>query len=133
MEPQLVTIIVSDPWEFPDENEGRLAFVAEIVGDANGKWLLQLKTPVVYEGQTWHFAIPTTRLVGQRGFDDDTSANVLFITDDQALDPGFLRTFDSRAKPSTPWVIGSVEIGIARIIPPGSSSYTEPRWVPPRS
>jgi hypothetical protein len=132
MEPQLVTIVVSDPWAFPDENEGRTGFVARIVGDANGKWLLHLKTPVVYKGQTWHFAIPTPRYVEQRGFDPNTSANILFITDAQASDPGFLSTFDSRAKPSTPWVIGSVEIGTAEIIPPGSDSYTEPRWVPPR-
>jgi hypothetical protein len=131
MEPQLVTIVVSDPWEFPDENEGRLGFVASIVGDANGKWLLHLRTPVVYQGRTWHFAIPTPRFVGQLGFEANTSANILFITDDQASDQGFLRAFDSRAEPSTPWVIGSVEIGISQIIPRGSDSYTEPRWIPP--
>jgi hypothetical protein len=128
MDPQLVTIVITDPWEFPDENEGRLGFVACIVGDANGKWLLHLKTPVNYQGRTWHFAIPTTRHVGQLGFEADTSANILFITDDQASDQSFLCTYDSEAKPSTPWVIGSVEIGISQIIPPGSDSYTEPRW-----
>ena len=132
MQPQLVTIVVSDPWEFPDENEGRLGFVARIVGDANGRWLLHLKTPVVYQGRTWHFTIPTPRFEGQQGFDTDSSANILFIREDQASDQTFLRAFDSKARPSTPWVIGSVEIGVARIIPPGSDSYTEPRWVPPR-
>jgi hypothetical protein len=69
MEPQLVTIAVSDPWEFLDENEGRLGFVATIVGVANGKWLLNLRTPVIYQGWTWHFAIVTPRFVGQLGFE----------------------------------------------------------------
>ena len=131
MEERLVTIVVSDPWSFPDENEGRLAFVARIVGDANGRWLLRLKTPVVYEGQTWHFAVPAPRYVGQRGFEALPAANIEFITDEQASDPGFLDSLGSRAKPN-PWVIGSVEIGISKIIPPGSDSYTEPRWTPPR-
>ncbi|MBV8532021.1 MAG: hypothetical protein JO104_11955 [Candidatus Eremiobacteraeota bacterium] len=132
MKERLVTIVVSDPWSFPDENEGRLAFVARIVADADGRWLLRLKTPVVYEGQTWHFAVPSPRFVGQRGFDANSAANIEFIPDDQASDPGFLRTMDSRTEPPNPWVIGSVEIGIAKLILPGSDSYTEPRWVPPR-
>ena len=132
MEQRLVTIMVSDPWKFPDENEGRLAFVARIVGAANGHWLLPMKRPVVYEGRTWHFAIPTPRFVGQRGFEDgNTSANILFISDAQASSEEYLTTFDLRAKPETAWVIGSVEPGIADLIPPGCDSYTEPRWVPP--
>lgn len=123
---------MSDPWEFLDENEGRFDFVATIVGDANGKWLLNLRTSVVYLGRTWHFAIVTPRFVGQSGFETNRAANILFITDDQASDQGFLHAFDSRAKPSTPWVIGSLEIGVSQIIPRGNDSYTEPRWSRPR-
>jgi hypothetical protein len=128
----LVTIVVSDPWELLDENEGRIGFVARVVGDANGSWLLRLKVPVVYKRRTWLFAIPTPRYVGQRGFDDgETFAEILFITDTQAASKTFLSTFNSKARPDTPWVIGAVEPGIWDRIPPGSDSYTEPRWVPP--
>lgn len=125
---RIVTIIVSDPWEFPDENEGRLAFVAEIVGEANGNWLLRLNRPIVYERQAWNFAITTPRYVGQRGFDKLAAANILFITAAQASDPHFVSAFDPQAKSTNPGVIGSVELGVAKIIPRGSDSYTEPTW-----
>jgi len=128
----LVTLIVSDPWEFPDENEGRIAFVARIVGNANGEWLLQLERPVVYEGSTWRYAIPVTRHVGQACFADsdsaDKAANILLIRDEQARSEAFLSAFSRTNGPRTPWVIGSVEIGVSHIIPEGGDSYVEPRW-----
>jgi hypothetical protein len=129
---RLVTIVVSDPWEFPDENEGRLAFVADVVGNANGLLLLRLRVPVVYKGRTWLFAIPSPRYVGQHNFEGgQIAANIGFITEDQAASEDFRSTYDSRAKPETPWVIGSVEPGVSDLIPPGCESHTEPSWVPP--
>jgi hypothetical protein len=71
-------------------------------------------------------------LVGQFGFETHKAANIFFITDDQAADQRFLCAFDGDAKRSTFWVIGSVEIGLAKIIPLGSDSYTEPRWTAPK-
>ena len=128
MDGRLVTVSVSDPWEFPDENEGRTAFIARIVGSANGKWLLRFNLPVIYSGQSWNYAIPTTRLVGQGKFDEPgrskvKAANILFVSDAQASSEEYLSTFDSYAKPVTPWVIGSLEMGIAEMIPKGCDSY----------
>jgi hypothetical protein len=133
MDGALVTVTVSDPWEFPDENEGRIAFVARIVGRANGEWLLRFNLHIIYEGQTWNYSIPVTRLVGQENFDEPgrnkiKPANILFVSDAQAANEEYLSSFDARAKPANPWVLGSLEMGIADIIPKGCDSYTEPRW-----
>ena len=131
----LVTITVSDPWESPDENEGRIAFVAHIVGNANGNWLLRLIRPAVFKGVSWRFAIPSPQYVGQSYFDGtnvrDTAASILFVTDEQASSEPFLATFDSQFRPNTPWVTGSVERGISRLISRGEDSFIEPTWKPP--
>ena len=134
MDGLLVTVIVSDPWEFPDENDGRIAFVARISGNANGKWLLRFNRPIIYKGQTWHYAIPSTRLLGQRHFGESERAepaNILFVSDAQASDEEYLSSFNSQIKPVTPWVVGSLTRGIAEPISEGGDSYREPRWVPP--
>jgi hypothetical protein len=131
-EVDLVTVIISDPWEFPDENGGRIGFVARIVGTANGHWLLRFLRPVVFEGRLWNFAIPATRFDGQPYFDQPGDANaltrkpsaasILFVTDEQAQTEPFLASFDSRALPNTPWVLGSVERGVSSAIPKGADS-----------
>ena|ERR1700728_4671059 len=135
MDERLVTVTVSDPWEFPDENEGRIAFVARIVGNANGEWLLRFSRPITYEGKAWNYAIPTARRMGQGYFDEpghNESASILFVSDGQAADEEYLSSFNSRAKPATPWVVGSVKMGITEPIADGQDSYREPRWVPPQ-
>lgn len=131
-----VTVVVSDPWGFPDENEGRYAFLASIAGDANGYWLLRLLQPITFEGHVWHFAIPITRHAGQRYFDDpcetDDSANIILITNDQAELPGLLRSFDRmKAIPGSSFVVGSVKDGICPPIRDGETAYVWPDWHPP--
>jgi hypothetical protein len=133
-EEALVTIWVSDPWEFPDENQGRLAFVARIVGTANGQWLLRLSRPIQFERMIWNFAIPSPRLLGGWFFDDHsefgTPASIHFITDEQAVSRRFLDAYDSQLKQTTPWVLGSLERGVSQRIPSGSDSYVSPTWKP---
>ena len=127
-----VTMIVSDPWEFPDENEGRLAFVATLVDIADDAWLLRFARAIVLEGQTWHFGVASPRYVGQTLHLKNCEmqpANIVFVTDARA-ENDFPALSHSRSL-STPGVIGSVEKGIASIIPAGGDSYTEPRWRPP--
>jgi hypothetical protein len=128
-----VSIVVSDPWEFPDENEGRIAFVAHIVAEANGNWVIRFARPVIYKGATWRFAIPVTRLVGQADFSDDKSANILFITDEQSESETFRASFNSQSSVSTPWVIGSFQLGVYEPIREGEDSFTEPRWKAPEA
>jgi hypothetical protein len=135
MDGQLVTVIVSDPFEFPDENEGRIAFLARIIGSANGKLLLRFSRPVIYKGRTWNYAIPSTRYQGQGYFgepEQNEAANILFVSDSQASDGEYLSSFNDQTKPATPWVVGSLTMGIAEPISEGEDSYREPRWVPPQ-
>ena len=67
----------------------------------------------------------TPRWVGQPV---EVATNILFVTEAQASDGAFIETFDRCAKPITPWVIGSVKLGVAKLVPPGSDSYTDPTW-----
>jgi hypothetical protein len=109
-----VEITISDPWEFFDENDGNTAFQGDVVSvTAGGHWVVRLRKPAKMSGQEWHFAIPTTRAVGQKYFDDPNEvlrmANILFITDEQANSIEWLSTFNSQAAPNTPWGIGTCE------------------------
>jgi hypothetical protein len=82
-------VTVSDPWEFYDQNCGRVTFDGNVVAKtADGHWVLRLDVPARCDGESWSYAIPTPRHVGQRYFDDaaetDRSANILFVREDQA-------------------------------------------------
>lgn len=112
--PIRATIIVSDPWEFYDDNDGHVSFDGEVIAKTgDGNWVLRLDVPARCGGADWGYAIPTLRHVGQRYFDDpteaDRSANILFIHEDDAYSEAWRSEFSSQRKPDTPWVIGSCQ------------------------
>jgi hypothetical protein len=102
------------PYEFGMENSGNNEMRAEVISKLpNGEWLIRFNDAPTYEGKQWRYAIPSTRHVGQRYFDeqsDDRAANILFLTDEQASSPEWLSRFDSTAAPETPWVVGAITL-----------------------
>jgi hypothetical protein len=105
-------IVVSDPWVFQDQNDGKSSFSGEIIDTIRDKyWIVKLNESMTFEGQDWTYVIPLTRHSNQRYFDDpsehDRSANVVLITDAEA---GVPEMASMRLDEVGPFVIGTVDL-----------------------
>lgn len=110
-----VVATITEPWNFPDENEGHLEISGTVLSRLpSGQWLVKLDRPVRYEEKVWHYAIPFTRYVGQSYFDDpdntDVTANIVLGNNRRKL---LLqsKTWEARKfAEGLPWLIGDLHI-----------------------
>ena len=89
-DPLCVSVSVSDPWEFQDENDGRASFDAEIIATTRDhRWVVRFFETLKSDKKCWSYAGLLVRHLGQAYFDDpdeeDRAANIMLMPEDIAV------------------------------------------------
>jgi hypothetical protein len=99
-----IQIVISEPWEFHNENEEHGPFNATVLRRVDDGWLVRFDDALRQDGDNWRYGVVTHRF--REGY--EFSANIYFLGQQQALSSDWLSKHFADRRLRNPSVVGAL-------------------------